>query len=59
MKPLVVERPTSSSISAANERFHAEIDAFASFTGGHVAAYQDVCNYVNRITSIGVLTGAT
>ncbi|KAM7309482.1 uncharacterized protein ISCGN_013113 [Ixodes scapularis] len=59
LDPLAVARPTSSSVSARNERLHAEIDAFASFTSGNAATYQDVCNYVDRIASTGVLPAAT
>ncbi|XP_042148915.1 uncharacterized protein LOC121837372 [Ixodes scapularis] len=59
LDPLAVARPTSSFVSARNERLHAEMDAFASFTSGNAATYQDVCNYVDRIASTGVLPAAT
>ncbi|MCZ6925875.1 MAG: hypothetical protein O7D30_11765, partial [Rickettsia endosymbiont of Ixodes persulcatus] len=43
--------------AARNERLHAEIDVSASFTSGHAATYQDVCNYGDSLTIICAPSG--
>lgn len=59
LDPLAVARPSSSRVAARNDRLAGEMDCFAAYVSTQYPTYQDACNYLDIIGSIGVLPEAT